>query len=593
MFEAGKGRFSNNYTAYKRSTVPPHQPGGGGWSLQQISLSTLYEENDLLMNYWTKSNKSLPLCRYLGCSITLFRQENIDYIFTYSINYPQDVTKYYYASLHPFKLMNYNRKIIVPSYRTAPHKKKPYKRKFLKPPKTLVDKWYFQQHFAKFPLLLFATSACSLQSLFQATNAINTNISLLCLNTRFFTNNCFQYPATSQWGYHPSDTVFIYALPNGATDWKSTQVSQCTYLGDTMNNFPGTPPTGQISATTPQKLTWGNPFYHDYLTGNKRIFISNLSPDKLFTTTNLSKQIKQVESTSPPTATFTLKTEPLLIEVRYNPDADLGTGNLAYWLPNFQNNKNYDPTNDPDLQIQNFPLWILLWGWEDFTRKINKAQNMFQDYMLCFRTTYIQEKLPTYIPLTAYFQEGEGPYGVDRDQISDQDYKHWYPRYRYQKETFEDLLMSGPGTCKAETQSGISAHMKYQFFFKWGGDPASMEHVQDPLNQTTYPLPSGLQTNFEIINPQEDPSTYIYSWDVRRDFLTQTAATRITQKQTDELCLLSDGRTTSTDVPFAQETPPKTAEEKKEILQKKILQLQQQNNLLQLRYRQLKQLTTE
>lgn len=576
---------------YKRSTVPPHQPGGGGWSLQQISLSTLYEENDTLMNFWTHTNKSLPLCRYNGCKITLFRQPDVDYIFTYSINYPQDVTKYYYASLHPFKLLNYNKKIIVPSFKTQPHKRKPYKKKFLKPPKTMVNKWYFQQHLAKYPLMLFAVTACSLTSLFQASNAINNNVDIPCINTRFFQNNCFQYPKTSQWGYQPNSTQYIYGLPNGLPDWQNIVTKQCIYLGDTMNYFVGTPPPLPITTTDKQQLSWGNPFHYSYLSGDKRIVLSTENPSEFFSSTNMSKTLKDHKTGG--TLNITLKTEPLIIHVRYNPDADLGTNNEAYWLPTYTHNNNYDPTNDPDLHISNFPFWILLWGWEDFTRKINKAQNMFQDYILCLRTRYIQEKMPTYVPISQFFENGEGPYGVERDYVELQDTNHWYPRYRYQKEPIENLLMSGPGVCKSESQRSISAHMKYQFYFKWGGDPASMENIQDPLSQPTYPFPSGLETNNEIIDPQEDPAYNIYSWDVRRDLLTQAATQRITKKQTDELSLFTDGRQCSTDVPM-QETPQKTsATEEKEILQKKIQLIQQRNQLLQLRYRQLRQLTMD
>lgn len=587
LFEAGRGRFSNNYAMYKRSTVPDHEPGGGGWSIQQITLSTLYEENDLLMNFWTQSNHSLPLCRYLGCRLTLFRQPETDYIFTYSITYPQDVTKYYYASLHPMKLLNYNKKIVVASYKTLPHKKKPYKRKFIKPPKTMINKWYFQQNLAKYPLLLFATTACSLTSLYQAHNNINNNATIPCINTKFFKYNNFQYPATSQWGYQPQPNIYLYGILQANIPITATQLNQCTYLGDTKNYFEGTKITTPVTATNTAKTQWGNPFFYHYLDGTNPVFISTSSPDKLFTQENLTKNIAALSSQ------ITIKTEPLVEYIRYNPDADLGDGNIVYWLPNYTNSDNMDPTNDPDLQITNFPLWILMWGWEDFTRKMNKAQNMNQDYTLCFRTKYIQEKLPTYMPISMQFIHGEGPYDVEREHISDQDQKHWYPRFRYQKQTIENLLMTGPATCKSETQQAISAHIKYEFFFKWGGDPATIENINDPISQPTYPTPNLLETANALTHPEQDPRTFIYSWDFRRDFLTQTATKRITNKQIDELNLLSDGRQTSTDVPFQTETKTKTPEEEKEILQAQIQQFQQQNNLLKLRYRQLRQLTMD
>lgn len=89
LFQAGFGRYSNQYTNWKEVIFPPHYPGGGGWSLQQLSLGNLYTQHKELMNYWTKSNDRLNMCRYLGVEVTLFREQHTDYIFSYYDSLPK------------------------------------------------------------------------------------------------------------------------------------------------------------------------------------------------------------------------------------------------------------------------------------------------------------------------------------------------------------------------------------------------------------------------------------------------------------------------------------------------------------------------
>lgn len=118
LFEAGHGKFGNNFALYKESFNPERQPGGGGWSLQQLTLGNLFQQNGYVMNHWTKSNLSLNLCRYYGVTLTLYRQPHIDYIFTYYTDEPERAGKFWYPSFHPMQLILDNRRIIVPSLET-------------------------------------------------------------------------------------------------------------------------------------------------------------------------------------------------------------------------------------------------------------------------------------------------------------------------------------------------------------------------------------------------------------------------------------------------------------------------------------------
>ncbi len=105
LFEAGHGRFANNFTFYKESFTPPRTPGGGGWSIQQLSLGNLFTQNEYFMNWWTHSNKSLNMCRYRGTKFHLYRQQETDWIFTYFTELPQQAGKFWYPSFHPMRML--------------------------------------------------------------------------------------------------------------------------------------------------------------------------------------------------------------------------------------------------------------------------------------------------------------------------------------------------------------------------------------------------------------------------------------------------------------------------------------------------------
>lgn len=153
--------------------------------------------------------------------------------------------------------------------------------------------------------------------------------------------------------------------------------------------------------------------------------------------------------------------------------------------------------------------------------------------------------------------------------------------------------MSGPGVARPPNNQSIQAHLKYQFFFKWGGNPATMEAVFDPNSQPVGPDPNNQLLQNEIISPTTSIENFIYNWETRRDTLTQAATTRIIQIPPNEQSLFTDGATTSTDIPVPKEKAPqtKTAQEEEEAqLLKQLQLLEQHNQQLQLRFRQLKTL---
>lgn len=584
LFEAGHGRFANNFTPYKESYTPPRQPGGGGWGIQQLSLGNLFVQNSYFMNWWTQTNKSLNMCRYFGARLKLFRQQETDWIFTYFTEKPTNADKFWYPSFHPMRLILDKHKVVVPSIKTQPLKRKIYKSIFVRPPKMFKTNWYFQQQISNYSLIYFAAVACSLNDMFLSPKATNNNTTVITLNTSFFQRSSFQYTSTT-YGYQPKEGVFVYGLRNGEFDIKDEPKNKVIYLGETHVNDPGIPVGITGWSQYQSKNKWGNIFYHEYLNLQRTVFLAK-KPDEFLQNTQQGQKIG--------TDTVT-KSEPLITYLRYNPYKDKGDGNMAYWKSvSDATNNNWDPPKNPNLIIQGYPFWLMLWGWEDHTRKLSEIRDLDNNYMLVLKSKYFDTPYPAYVPLSESFVNGRAPYDNEIEDISPTDMRNWFPKWQFQKEAIDNILMTGPGVCKAPNSQSIQAFMRYDFSFKWGGEPATMENISDPNSQPITPTPDQLFLQNEIISPETNLKNFIYKWDTRRDILTQSAIQRISEIPTDDYSLFTDGTTTSTDIPQEKTSQKKTTQEEEEqTLLLQLNNLQQLNEQLQLRFQQLKQLTKD
>jgi len=531
------------------------------------------------MNYWTRSNNRLNLCRYYGVKITLFRQQFTDYVFTYYYDCPKTVSKMYYASHHPFNLLTHNRKIVVPSFASQPHKRKPYKKKFIKPPKGLKNQWYFQQNFCQFPLLVFAVSSCSLNNMFGANNIENTNCTLYCLDTTYLSTPCFQYKTEKhpQYGYRPNDSTFLWGIPQPPHTGER-KYKMAAYLGNAMLNDEGVEIQGKTAGQYTFK-EWGNPFYFGYLSGDMELFQTTQDPTTIITSYK--------DQTIQPTQ---FKTTPYVYTVRYNPWKDKGKGNKLYFIPTYDSSQNnWEPTKDPDLLFTDFPLWIMCWGLESIIKRMGKCPHLEDDWVCVIQSNYLTPPATHYVPLSYNFVHGLAPYTGNREDIVPYDNNHWYPKWKFQREAIENIIQTGPAVPRGDNAKFLQATMKYDFLFKWGGNPSPMENVYDPTTQPITPLPSGLETNYEITSPAQPIECMLYDWDTRRDFITKKATERIQSCPTNDQIVFTDGRETATDLPlFQTKTQKKETEETPQTaLLQQLNQLQQYNLQLQQRFNKL------
>nr|UGV37841.1 MAG: ORF1 [TTV-like mini virus] len=572
LFESGPHRLHREWTNHMNSFYPPHSEGGGGWSQMQFSLESLFEQYELVRNKWTQSNVLMPLCRYTGCTIKLYRTAKVDYICNYSICLPMKTTKYQHTNAQPSNMLLYPKKILVPSLERKPRGKL-YIKKKIRLPEQYSNKWYFQVDLYKQPLLLLTTSACNFDRWFLNPNSISNNITINTLNTDFFQSHNFrQYGlGTQQW--QPKPNHYLYATLNGS--YTQSKVSDLIFLGQTMRDTLGQPINNETwqNYSNKNKIrdNFGNIFSSHYLTKTRTVYISQKPPTYIF------DQSKRNYTLNNDDLGLAVVTQDLYKTVRYNPERDKGH-NKAWLVSTSDNIYGWHEPDDPDLIYEGFPLWALLWGWIDFLIKLKKPNKVEDLYTLVIKTDQTYPVYDKLVLIDDTFINGYSPW---QDQTHTQfviDEEEWHPKVKYQERQIENICETGPGTAKTSTQS-IEAHCGYCFYFKWGGCPNELENITNPGAQTHYPVPNQELQGPEIQDPKWDPTKDIWPWDVRRQMLTKKGTKRITDYKEIEMPSFTGSKlsTTATSQTTLQKVPTQdlsSTEEEEETTSEQIHQQQ-------------------
>lgn len=592
-------RLGNNYRQYEQSLTPEFWPGGGGFSITKYTLDALFEQRQLVRNWWTKPNKDLPLVRYTGCKFKLYKSDNIDYVVVPFTCYPMIATENLYTSCQPsIQLMNSSR-IIVPSKKTQP-KGKPYKTLRLHPPSQMNNRWYFAKDLATTGLAMLTTTAVSLDNYYISNYQESTSMSFYSLNPIFFKKHNFQEPGAT--GYLPvkegTTEKRMWGLQNGEHEIKNIKFKDLIFLGNTKKFQKGLP----MSTTTPydkQNLKqhyftdsnkWGNPFYIQYLITELRVLVSTKTIDTLLDkyVTN-GNQDKKIEETD-----FTFSTIHELQECRYQPDRDKGEKTKIYLKSTIRDESYWDEPTNKDLMIWGYPIWLALYGWLDWQRKLSTALLLDRDWIVVIQSDKIQPTMPFYIPIDKDFLEGNSPYLKDNN-ITESDKQHWYPQVGYQVQTIEQLIQTGPGIAKIAPQKSFEVKCKYSFYWKFGGCPPKMEKITDPTTLPIYPVPNNEQLLYSLQSPTMPPESYLYKFDIRQDQITETALKRIKRDWETPTSLFTDASRMEPGISIktqeTQTSSEETSDEEKEEenLLKQLLRQRHKRQKLQCKLLQLMQ----
>lgn len=578
MIMTTSDRTSNNLNCYLESIASHNQHGGGGFSICNWSLMTLYKENLVLRNWWTTSNENMPLIRYLGCCITLYRESELDYLFNYNNQYPMTAKLTTYQSTSPAAMLLHKNTIIMACKKNN-RNKKPYKRIKIKPPPQLENKWYFQYDLANTPLLQTFTTACSLDRMFLNSTAVSSTVGITVLDTEGFLNHAWETNGTQP--YQPRPGQICFAAQNGEQIEKldirnlivlgsvedyttGIQINACKQKDLPSDYQKGTGDYLKVQKQLYYALTtssaWGNIFLPEWLYRDRRIITTNLTTKQIVETFKDKYLL---------TTGFTEKTQKWR-ELRYNPFADKGQGNIVYLLKigDLLHSTDWSPPTDKDVVTKDLPLHTLLWGYLDFQRKCLEYRDIDTKCILVIQSNYFWPKpTPKFIvPLDDWFWDGNSPYMTEGNKtISDR--LHWHPKVRFQTKSINTLANTGPATVKLPKDISTESHIRYRFYFKIGGQPPPMSVLTKPDEQPKYPVPNNLIKTTSLQNPTTPFEYLLWNFDERRGALTKRATKRITDYSKPETALLPIAETSTwcpTTVYKTQETSETSSSEEEE-----------------------------
>nr|UHK04285.1 MAG: ORF1 [Torque teno midi virus] len=486
------GMQHRNYTTDQNEWTLPKNPAGGGFSTTVFSLQYLYELYTLKKCIWTKPNVNFDLCRYTGCKFTFFRHPWWDFIVTTRLMYPMTLNFPDYIECQPLRMLLQQRKIVILSLKHKPTSKIHITKKF-KPPRQMVNKWFFQDMFAPKPLLLIKAAVCDLLQPDLGPSGGNKLITLQCINI----HKIYQegnWGTASDAGYKPIATTI-----------------------------------DKINIKDKQ-----NPDGVDIMIGTSNHHVS-------YTSGWFQKRILQAYSAKLPNQTD--YNQPVY-SVRYNPSLDTGKDNMVY-LCSIQTSTYKPPTTDKVLFASNQPLWMLLFGFIDYVAHIKKPAETMPIYYLLIKSPYIEPQPDgtypkTHLIIDSSFVSGLGPFNTT--PVPTKFLNKWYPTLFYQQEAISNIVKCGPFIPKPDpTKANWELHYKCTFYFKWGGSIHQDTQITNPTEKTDYPVPDTVQSALQVVDPQTQiPETMLHAWDFRRDYITKTAFKRMSEHLETESILPTD-----------------------------------------------------
>nr|UGV39344.1 MAG: ORF1 [TTV-like mini virus] len=580
-----KARYNHDFNQYETSVPAQGLPNGGGFTILRFTWNALFEQHEKAHNIWTKSNKNLPLFRYTGCCIKVYRPEYVDLVLKFQTCYPMTSSKLMFTGTQPSIMMMTKGAKLLRCKKNAPQGK-PYKKFYLKPPQQMMNKWYFQHTESNTGLLLIQAASASFDQYYTSIHSDSSTIHLQSLNTRIFQN--LQFDTKDTYGYHPKKNYYIWAS-NG-----SDQLGDLIYLGQSKyyndGETIGTQPQTTWGSTNffpclqtymANNKKWGNVFHHNHILQSHTHYYFTTTPPLLAfqgTTFNLNTKISEAKKNETPI--LNTITDHFIIDVRYNPFKDKGYDNNVYILPNFTDNSDdLNPLPDPDLQNPGFPNWLSTFGFTDYLIKLGKKTKIPEHYILIHTSQYFDGPLKYYIFLDSWFIGGNSEDLVGR---TEGDNINWYPMIKHQEAALNILVLSGPGTPKLGDIKIAECKCEYKFYFKVGGCSAPVEKVANPATQPTFATPNNILDTNSLQSPEEPIESFLYQFDWRRDQITEKAAQRITKDFSTKKHLFTDAATTGTSVPLHQTL-------QKEILSSSEEEAQEETLFEQLQRQRIKQ----
>lgn len=551
------GTTYRNYGSHMNDFVK-YDPFGGGFSTLMFNLSVLYDEYKKQRCRWSHTNDDLELVRYLGATFTLYREPNVDFIFSYNRKPPFVESQITGPSLHPGILMNKRRRILVKSYKTKP-KGRPYRKIRIKPPTLFTDKWYFQKDLCKLPLLTVSASAANLRFPFSSPQTENICIYFQILHPQYYRNIGILTEKLES-NYNALFTQLQNDYQKQPLYPESQSKPTSGLIGTVFNTFRTQEHIVDPSCTTalqkpnapnlkPTKWNiefvdslWGDHVYTKQIVNLMKENATNMYNKRKRETYLGSKYINFKTGMYSPIFLSNERLAPdwpgLYLEVVYNPLLDAGEGNKVWvdWCSKDDTMWNDRPSR---LTISDIPLWAAFMGLKDYATKYFHSPGLQKEMRVTIICPYTEPKLfnnnntdQGFVPYDYNFGKGRMPDGNGYIPL---DYRFsWYPCMFHQQNFMNDMVQSGPFAYKGQEKS-CTLTCRYSFKFLFGGNPISQQTIKDPCKQPDFPIP-GSRDFFgavQVTNPRLIDEGYFFkAWDFRRGLFGQRAIKRVQQQQT-------------------------------------------------------------
>nr|USL90805.1 MAG: ORF1 [Torque teno virus] len=543
----GNGHTQFNFITHEDDIPPERSSYGGNFTNITFSLAALFEQYMLHRNRWSRSNHDLELARYIRTTLKLYRHETVDYIVTYSRTGPFETNEMSYMLSHPLMMLLNKHHVVVPSLKTKPRGKKSIKIT-IKPPKLMINKWYFAKDICQLGLFQLYATGANLQNPWLRSGTNSPCITFHVLKNSIYDGGLTNLADTEH--NKLRESVFKKLYP---TDDSTKSVWQLTYNKNMQKIYYAAAKDESNSSFKTKPYNWEN-----YKTNYKAVNTkwNNLAQSNYAIIVKEYQEVYKTTATFPPPwdqrqylshdygifspyfltpQNYTPDWHTAYTKVRYNPLADKGIGNRIWVQWCSEKNSAYDSTKSKCM-LQDLPLYVMFYGYFDYVIKCTGVKSAWTDMRVSMRSPYTEPKLTGstsdigFIPIGINFMNGDMP--TITPYIPIKWWFKWYPMITHQKSVAEAIVSCGPFMPREQEAASWDITVGYKATFKWGGSPLPPQPIDDPCQKPTHeiPDPDKYPPRIQISDPQTlGPATLFHSWDIRRGLINTRAIKRVSE----------------------------------------------------------------
>lgn len=455
--------------------------------------------------------------------------------------------------LHPGMMMQYKKKILVPSYQTKP-KGKGRISIFIKPPTLFEDKWYTQQDLCPVNLLSLAVSAASFLHPFCPPESDN-----MCITFQVLKDFYYQQMGVTQISgttLTEPDNLIFKKLYGTASFWQSHHTSAQLNTSQKPGKYgkPQIPELDWLQGDGPTKFRTGNNSI--YGQPNYRPEYSKLETIRNWYWTQETETNDVHSSYGRPIynavdyhlgkysmiflSPYRTNTqfETAYTDITYNPNTDKGLGNKM-WIQSVTKTHTKLDSSCRCL-LEDIPIWAMATGYGEFCESEINSE-VWNLYIVCIICPYtrppLYKKTETpegWVFYDTLFGDGKMPNGSGLVPVWLQ--SRWYPRLVFQQQVLHDIYLTGPFSYKDDLKS-FTINARYKFKFLWGGTIIPEQVIKNPCKEQDSPFTfTGRQPrDLQVADPQTmGPEWVFHTWDWRRGLFGENALKRVSEQPSND-----------------------------------------------------------